>query len=151
MKVLKVFSLVLILFLVGCSKEKYIVCNVDINNDLQDYSNIGAYKIYYKNNYVTKIEKQEKYISKDKDVIKYFKDYKELEYYDLNDKYGGITYNINDIENGIKISSNFDFKLIDVNSMAKDGKIDRDFVILGKLTLGGIKSIYKSRGAVCEE
>ena len=151
MKKLRVLILILILFITGCSKEKYIVCNINIENNIQKYSNIGTYKVYYKNNFVTKIEKQEKYISKDNEVIKYFKEYKELEYYDLNDKYGGVNYTIEDIENGIKISSKIDFKIIDVNKMAKEGKIDRDFVISKKLTLGGIKSIYKSKGAICKE
>ena len=151
MRILKIFSLVLVLFLVGCSREKYIVCKVDIKNDIQNYSNVGTYKIYYKKSFVTKIEKQEKYISKDKDVIDYFRNYKELEYYDLNDKYGGISYNLKDIKDGIEISSNFDFKTINVKYMAREGKIDRDFVISGKLTLSGIKSIYESRGATCKE
>lgn len=150
MKILKVFSLPLILMLVGCGKEKVIVCNTDINNNVQNYKTTGVYKIYYNDNYVTKIEKNEKYTSDDNSMIEYFYESKSLEYFDLSDKYGGVTYNIEKLKDEIDIKSNIDLKEFDLNRLSKDGKIDKDYIINGRLTLNGLKRIYKSKGIVCE-
>ena len=149
MKVLKVISLLLVFMLFGCGKKNYITCTINVNNDIENYKNIGTYKIYYNNSFVTKIEKEENYISDETFIIDYFAESKELEYYDLNDRYGGLLYNINKLEKKVSIKSTLNFKEFDLKSMVKDGKIDRDYVINGRLTTIGIKRIYESRGAIC--
>lgn len=149
MKVLKFLPLILLLLLTGCSKEKYIICTSSINNKVENYSLVGNYKIYYKGDFVTSIKKDETYTSDDKKILDYFYEYKDLEYYDLSDKYGGVSYNIDYTDNSIKINSNINLKEVDINSMVKNGKIDKDYVISGKLTLNGLKRTYKDRGINC--
>ena len=41
----KIIRLIFILFLVGCSND-YITCNIEVNNNIQDYNMIGEYKIH---------------------------------------------------------------------------------------------------------
>ena len=146
----KIISIIFILFIVGCGKKDYITCNIDIDNNIQNYTMNGTYKIYYDNNYVTKVEKYEKYISPDKTVIDYFDEYKNLEYYNLNDLYNGFIYKINKKENSVEIDVNIDFNSVNIKQMVKDKKIDKDYVISNKLTTSGIVKFYESKGAKCD-
>ena len=145
----KIISLIFILFLVGCSND-YITCNIEVNNNIQDYNMIGEYKIHYKGNYVTKIKEQEKYISSNKNTLNYFEESKKLDYYNLNDLYGGYTYTISNSDGSINFSSIIDMELVDIKKMVKDKKIDKDYVISNKLTTSGIVKIYESKGAICD-
>lgn len=150
----KVFiSILFITFflLVGCTKEKSFNCKIDIYNEVDEYKLIANYKIYYKNTEVLKIEKEEKYISDNEKTLKYFNEYKKLEYENLNNLYGEVLYNISDSDNEVIINSTIDMEKLDVKKMKKDKYIDRDYVINNRLTTGGIKDLYENRGAICED
>ncbi|MBR6690675.1 MAG: hypothetical protein IKL65_05030 [Bacilli bacterium] len=149
-KLLKILCFMFVLFLVGCSKERYIVCKVNVNNDIQDYNMTGTYKIYYNNSYVTKIEKEEVYTSSDLDIIEYFNEAKNLEYYNLNDLYSGYIYTIKKDNESVKLNITVDMNLVDIKKMIKDKYLDKDYVISNKLTTSGIVKIYESRGAICD-
>lgn len=149
-RILKLFSCLVILLLVGCSKDKYIYCDIKIDNDTQSYEMTGTYKIYYNNNYVTKIEKKEKYISSDSAVLKYLEEVNSLDYYNLNDLYGGFFYTIDSNKDNIQVDAVIDFDLLDVRKMVKNKILDKDYVISDQLTTSGIVKIYESKGAVCD-
>lgn len=134
----------------GCSKKDYITCNVQIDNDIQNYTMTGIYKIYYDNNYVTKIEKEEKYISQDKTMVDYFNESKSLEYYNLNDLYNGFEYKIDSNDTSVSIGVNIDLSLVDIKKMVKNNYLDKNYVINNKLTTSGIVKIYESKGAICD-
>ena len=146
----KIIVLIIALFLVGCTKEEMITCNIEVDNDLQNYTMKGIYNIYYKDNYVTKIEKKEQYISPNEDVITYLNDSKNLEYYNLNDLYGGYTYEIKNSETALAITSKIDLSLVDLKKMEQDKKIDKDYVVGNRLTTSGIVRVYESKGAICD-
>jgi len=146
----KIIIVMFTLLLVGCRKEQYTICNIDINNNVQNYKVTGEYKIYYKDNYVTKIEKNEKYETFDKHIIDYLNEAKRLEYYNLNDLYGGITYDINLSDNIIYLSSTINMESVDVNNMVKNKYLDENYVVSNKLTISGIKYFYESKGAICD-
>ena len=145
----KLISIIFILFLVGCSKGKYLTCDIDVENNIQNYVMTGTYKIYYDNNYVKKIEKKEKYISSDRSIINYFDEYKNLEYYNLKDLYGGIEYKINKNETSVNLNVNINLDLVDIKNMLKNGYINKDYIISNKLTTSGIVKFYESKGAKC--
>lgn len=145
----KIISLVFILFLVGCSKNNYITCSLEQENKIQNYIATGEYKIYYKDKYVTKIEKLEKYISTDQTVLNYFQESKKLEYYNLNDLYGGYDYNIKNNGEFVLINTFIDTSLVDFKKMVKNQYIDKNYVISNKLTTSGIIKKYESIGAIC--
>ena len=130
----KIILTIFVLFLVGCSKNEYITCNIDINNKVENYNMNGVYKIYYKDNFVTSIEKKETYISSDETMINYFNEVNNLEYYNLNDLYGGVSYEISSDETSVNLDVNINLELLDIKKMVKDNKIDKDYVISNKLT-----------------
>lgn len=146
----KIIILIFTLFLVGCSKEEMFTCNIEIDNNIQNYTMKGIYTIYYKDNYVTKIEKKEQFISPVEEVINYLNESKSLEYYNLNDLYGGYTYTINHNETSVAITSKIDLSLADLKKMEQDKKIDKDYVINNRLTKSGIVRVYESKGAICD-
>lgn len=146
----KIISLIFILFLVGCSKEEYITCNIEVDNDLQNYTMTGTYKIYYDGSYVTRIEEQEMYVSSDQTMIDYFIESKNLDYYNLNDLYGGYTYTIKSSETSVSLSATIDVSLVNIKQMVNDQKIDEDYVISNRLTTSGIVKTYESKGAICD-
>lgn len=145
----KILLLVLLIFISGCSNNKYYICNIDVENNQQNYTLNGKYIIYYDDNFVTKIEKEEKYISNDVTIIEYFNEYKNLDYDNLNNLYGGFTYTIDKLENRILINSTIDLNNVDIKKMIKNGYLDNDYVISNKLTVSGAKYFYKSKGAIC--
>ena len=145
----KIIGLILVFFLAGCS-NKYISCDIEVENNVQNYNMTGSYKIYYKDNYVTKIEKNEKYISNDKDVISFFEESKNLEYDNLNDLYKGYTYSMKGYDTSVFVDVLIDMELVNLKQMVSDKQIDKDYVINGKLTTSGIVRFYESKGAICD-
>ena len=146
----KIFLPIFVLFLVGCSKNEYITCNIDIHNKIENYNMNGVYKIYYKDNFVTSIEKKETYISSDETMIDYFNESNNLEYYNLSDLYGGVSYEINSDETSVNLDVNINLELLDIKKMVKDNKIDKDYVMSNKLTKSGMVKFYESKGAICD-
>lgn len=148
-KIVKVIIVLFVIFITGCSKEKYITCNIDLINTEQNYSLKSIYIIYYKDNYVTKIEKEDIYESKNKEVLEYFSEYKKLEYTNFNDLYGGYNFNIDVIDNKVTVKTNIDFTIVDINKMVLNGDLYKDYVISNKLTTSGAKEYYEAKGAEC--
>ena len=146
----KVVLLLIIVLLTGCSKDEYFTCKIDLNNEQMKYQLNAIYKVYYKNSYVTKIEKNEIYETKNEDTYKYFNETKNLEYLNLNNLYGGIIHTIKLKENKVILNATFDMNVIDIKKMVKDKYIDSDYIIGNNLTVGGIKNIYKEKGANCD-
>ena len=150
MKILRIFPMLLIFFMVGCGNEKEMDCNLTVNNPFSAYTSVQNYKICYKGDFVTSIDKQENYISDDNNTIEYFYESRELEYYDLSDKYGGVIYKVEKGNNNVSLTANINLGLLDINKMVKDGKIDKDYVVNGKLTITGLKKIYEKKGFTCK-
>lgn len=147
----KVFiSILLLVLLTGCS-DKYFECNKNIYNEMQDYELNAKYKVYYENSFVTKIEKEEIYISDNIDTLNYFNEYKKLEYENVNNLYGEVIYSINRSENKITIYSTIETELLNIKKMKNNKYIDSEAVINNKIATGGIKNIYKAQGFTCED
>lgn len=146
----KIISFIFILFLVGCNKKDFITCDIEVDNKLKNYTMSGTYKIYYNDNYVTNIEEKEIYISSDKEIIEYFYESKDLDYYNLNDIYKGYNYDIKKDDTSVSITSNIDMSLVNIKKMLKNKEIDKDYVISNKLTTSGAVKIYESKGAICD-
>ena len=147
----KIIVMIVILVLCGCSKDKYYVCTSNINNDIQKYDLIATYKIYYEKNFVTKIEEEEVYYSKKEETLNYFYEYKNLDYKNLNNLYGGITYDLILKKDRVKLNSSLDFSKINIKKMLKNKYLVKDYVVSNKLTTSGATYIYESKGAICEE
>ena len=147
----RIIILILLLVITGCSSDKSFICKMDIENDIQDYKLDGTYTIYYKDSYVTKIEKIEKYNSTNQDTLDYLDEYLNLDYENLNRKYNGYTYDVLLSEDYVRLESVIDMNLVDVKKMKKDNYIEEDYVIGENITTSGIKYFYEQKGAICEE
>ncbi len=145
-----VISIFLIVFLTGCSKEKYVTCTNNVVNTNENYVLNSTIKLYHKNDKVTKIIVSEDYMSSDKNVLKYLKDYKNLYYENENDLYGGYTFEIKEKENHIILDMNINLNNLNIKKMVNDGKLDKYYTKQNTLTLTGAKYYYSSKGAVCE-
>lgn len=141
--------LLITILLCGC-KNKYITCNINITNDTMEYTLNGEYKIYYKNSYVKKISKYEEYKTSNRDTLNYLKVGKDLELNSLNDKYSGYTYEVVSDKKSVKINIEINLEDVDVKQMVKDYYLDEYYVNNDKLTLGGTRLFYESKGAICE-
>lgn len=151
MKPLKImFLLVVFICMSGCGNEKYFVCTIDLDNSNENYSLNATYKVYYDGNYVTKIEKNDYYSSNDLTVLDYFKEYKTLEYDNLNGLYGGFDYSVDLNENDLIFNTTINLEDVDIKKMLSNGDINSDYVVSNKLTTSGIKYLYKAKGAICE-
>jgi hypothetical protein len=115
-----------------------------------EYHLSATYKVYYKNSYVTKVEKNEIYETDNEDTYNYFNEAKDLEYQNLNNLYGGIIHNISLKENKVILDAIIDMSIADIKKMIKNKYIDIDYVIGNNLTVGGIKNIYKEKGIICD-
>ena len=152
MKIIKILIFVcLLLILSGCKSKEYMECKIDLQNSLDNYSLTAVYKIYYEKSFVTKIVKEEKYVTSDPSKLDYINEYQSLDYYNLSDRYGGVEYNIKLEKDKLIINANIDLKKFDIKAMVKDGNIDKDYVISNRLTKGGIKRFYESKGAICKD
>lgn len=145
----KIFIIICILLLTGCNKEEYFTCTTNLYNETQQYKLKAFYKIYHENSFVTRIEKEEIYTSFNKNTLNYFNEYKNLEYSNLNNLYGGFTYNVDLKDDEVKLNVTIDMSLVDIKKMLKDDYIDSNYVVSNKLSTAGVKNIYKEKGAIC--
>lgn len=149
----KKFNMLIIfifLLLVGCSKEKYTVCNLKLSDKNFGYNLNSTYKVYYDNNYVKKIDKKEVYSSQNEEVLNYFFDLKLIDYNNLNDLYGGYEFSIEQNKSSIIINTIIQLDKVDIKRMLKDGYIDNNYVVSNKLTVSGLKYLYQSKGFICD-
>lgn len=147
----KIFIYLFLLFLMtGCSKVEMITCDTVLYNEIEEYKLKAKYNIYHENNFVTKIEKEEIYESEKDSTLEFFEVSKELEYKNLRDLYGGTIYLVKNKKDKIVINVVMDLNELNIKQMVKDKYIDKDYVVAGKLTTGGIKKIYESKGAICK-
>lgn len=145
----KILILLTLILLSGCSKEEYFECKIDLDNKIENYHLNATYKVYYKDSFVTRIEKKEIYISDDEEILDYFNEYKNLEYKDLNDLYGSYIYKIKYEDEKVIMNADIDMKNTDIKKMLKNKYLSKDYVVSNKLTTGGIKLFYESKGAKC--
>lgn len=151
MKVLlKMFCLISILFLVGCGRDKYKTCNMNITNKSQEYTQNSNYKVYYRGKYVTKIVKYDNYMTDNEVTLDYLVQSKKLELADFSDVYGGLEYNVALDENNIKIQAIIDMSKVDIDKLKVNDYLDYDYVSSDRLTLTGAKYFYEAKGFTCD-
>ena len=150
MKLKVCFLIVLCILLSGCGKNNYFYCKINVENNLEGYKLKGTYKITFKGNFVTYIEKKETYTSDDTDIISYFRQAKDLEYSNLLNNYGGVEYKVTNSERITQIEAKINVDKMDIKQLSKDGLIDKDYVTSNKISINGIKHIYEAKGAVCD-
>ena len=108
------------------------------------------YSIYYDGDYVTKTVSIEKVTSKNKDILKQYKE----AYEKVFSNYKDIDYYENEVEqkgNTVSSVTVVDYKKVDVNKIIEiEGKEDNIFDEDGKVKKDTLVSFYKKYGVVCK-
>lgn len=143
----KIILCFILLFMLSGCKEDYKICKVNLKNNIENYTLESEYKIYYKNSFVTKIEKEEVYKSTSKEKIKYLEEINKLV---LNNYNSGYTYDIKKEDNKLIINTNIDTNTIDINQLIDSGQFDQNYIVSNKITLSGLVKYYESKGAACD-
>lgn len=144
----KIVIIIILLISCGCAKE-HTICKSHIKNAKQNYESYTTYDIKSHNNYVKHVTINEKYKSKDQNVLDYFDSYLKLTYLTLKEEYGYITYQVKNTKNSIEYLIDIDYDKTNIKEMVKDGYLNKDYVINNQITRNGLIKQYESKGAKC--
>lgn len=147
---MKKIVVLICLLLCGCS-SKYVTCTSETNNSTQGYHSKISYKIYYKNEKVTKTIIKGEYTSDVSDLASYFNTYLKTNYEYLNNTYSGYEFSKEKIDNGVKYNVVIDYSKVDLAKMIEDNEIDKNYVKNDNLTLSGALEMYEKLGATCTD
>lgn len=150
-----IFVFIGIIFICGCQKttigQNVTKCTLDNDQSKSGYKVKTTYKIYSKNDIVTKVDTNEILTSENTTIIKYFDDLYKKQYKSENDKYGGYTYDVKTDKNKVILNVTINYNKIDLDSYIKDNSAMKSYVNKdNKMTLKGIKTMYESLGAKCK-
>lgn len=152
-KVLKVIVIsILMMFLVGCDSKKEVVKTCTLEKSVSGYSLNSTYKIYATGNEVKKVETEEVVTSDNESVRSYFETQLNNSYSAASKTYGGYTYDVTNKDNKVTSKVTIDYEKMDLDKFIKDNASIKQFLNKkNKVTLDGVKSIYSTLGATCEE
>ena len=153
---LKVFvALLTVAVLCGCgtsNEEKVVKCTSsqkDLNNG---YELKSEYTIYAQGDVVKSVKTKEVVTSDQESILSYFQTTLNTTYENFNKEYGGYTYEVVKEENTVTSNVEIDYTKMDLDKFSKDqSSIKSAMNDNNELTLDGMKSMYKSLGATCEE
>ncbi len=150
-KMFFVFGLIICFFISGCGKKEIITkCNMKSDQSLSGYFIESNYKVYSKKNVVTKVEINEEISSEKSDVLSNFKSMYESQYDSNNNRYGGYSYKMSEKDGKLIIDLTIDYSKMNIEKFVSDNAAFSDYLEDNKLTLDGIKKMYKTSGIVCE-
>lgn len=148
------FIFIMCITLCACGKskkEKVTTCKLESNQESSGYKLEATYKIYSKNDVVTKVDTEEIIISDKEDVLNSFESSLKTQYKNNNDLYGGYDYDISKEDNKVTSKVVINYNKMDLDKFIDNNSAMKNFVNnSNKLTLDGAKKIYSSVGAKCE-
>lgn len=157
-KVVYIFIASLLVFtLTGCGsstskEEKILNCTATMNNVADGYNLNTEYKVTYIGDVVKRIELVESATSNDPEVIDYLETYLNTYYTNLNNAYGGYTWNIEKSYNKLVSNTVMDYTKINLNKYVTDLPNMKYYLNdNNELTIQGVKTMYSSIGATCED
>ena len=132
-RVFVLLCILILIFISGCKKkvsteELFKVCSTKSNSKESSYKIQSEYKIYGKDNLVTKIEKEETVISDDEEMLKYFEEYLSVSYSNLNEKYGGYRNTILKENNRVVSNTTILLSGFDLKEYANDNEVMKNYV-----------------------
>lgn len=141
-----------IIFLVtGCTPlknvEKSMTCSRSMNqNDMRTNLN---YKVFYKNNYVTRVKSEESIETSSTSTLNTYKEqiekiyspYKDIKFYQYN-----VTINGNKLVSTVDIN----YEKIDTKKLIEIDSANSQLIKNGKVKLSDVRSLYEQLGATCK-
>lgn len=141
----------IILFVSGCAKTQVTVCTNVNDQSKSGYKSTTTYKIYYKNDIVTKVDSEEILTSQNNTYIKYFEDLNKKQYETQNKAYGGYTYDVKAEKEKVISKLTIDYTKVNMNKFIEDNSAMKSYVNKdNKFTIDGAKTMYESLGATCK-
>lgn len=155
-KVLKLLSVLLVVTLLcGCGatkEEKIVKCSLSKKDTINGYELKSDYNITAAGNIVKKVETKEVITSDTASVLDYFETTLNTTYEKFNKEYGGYTFTIKKEENTVVSDVSIDYAKMNLEKLSKDDSgMKAAMNGNNELTLDGIKAMYKSLGATCED
>lgn len=141
-----------IIFLVtGCTSlkniEKSMTCSRSMNqNDMRTNLN---YKVFYKNNYVTRVKSEESIETSSTSTLNTYKEqiekiyspYKDIKFYQYN-----VTIDGNKLVSTVDIN----YEKIDTKKLIEIDSANSQLIKNGKVKLSDVRSLYEQLGATCK-
>lgn len=142
-----ILALFILLFYLIFSTKKT-VCTFESNQ--KDYQISTKYKIYSKNDLVTKVISKSIVESSSTKVLKEMEQNINKQYKILNDKYSGYDYKVKVRDKKLISVIKIDYKKYNMKDFIRENGAMRAYVNINKqYTLDGAKEYYKSIGATC--
>lgn len=155
-RVLRLFAVLFMVgVLCGCSlnsKERIIKCIGSQKNLQNGYEIKSEYNIYAQGNTVNKVKTKEAVTSDQDSILGYFETTLNSTYEKYSKEYDGYKYEI--VKDGNTVTSNveIDYSKMDMKKFVQDNTVAKSYVNDdSKFTVDGLKRMYKSAGATCEE
>ena len=151
MKKISFLFIVIIFLLTGCNNGKLtFTCNIKTIQEANGYTLTSKYKVYSKNNIVTKVVINEVIKTDNEKIIDSFKSILENQYKGANDKYGGYTYKIKKEKGKLISSSTMNFKKMNMKSFITDNNMKEFSNKDNQITIKKMKEYYEGLGAKCK-
>lgn len=142
----------MLLLLTGCGeKTGTIKCTLEQDQSSLGYTLNSEYNINYKGDLVESVETKEIVKSDSKEVLESFETTLNETYGQLDKKYGGYDFKVTNKDGQVVSDVKIDYNKMDIKQYASDEPTLKSFVKDDKLTVEGLKSMYKTLGATCEE
>lgn len=138
----------------GCSgdKEQEVSCTVSKNDTVNGYSLESTYDIYATNDVVKTVKTKEVVTSDKEEVRSLFEKQFKTTYEKMDKEYGGYDVKITNKDNKVTSDVTIDYTKVNLKKLTKDEPSMKNIMTDDKeFTLEGIKQLYESMGAICEE
>lgn len=156
-KILKLIAVLLIItVLCGCGinseEEKVIKCTGSQKNLANGYEIKSEYNIYAKGDVVKSVRTKETVTSEQESILNYFETTLNSTYEKYNSEYGGYKYEITKDGNIVTADVEIDYSKMDIEKFGNDNTVLKNYMNgNNELTVVGLKTMYKSFGATCED
>lgn len=154
--IVKVFAaLIVVTLLCGCGaqeKERVIKCTTSQNNLANGYEIKSEYNIYAKGDVVKSVKTKETVTSDQEAILNTFETTLNSTYGTYSKEYGGYKYEIVKDNNMVTSNVEIDYTVMDLARFANDNSVLKNYMNdNNELTVDGLKTMYKSLGATCED
>lgn len=154
--IVKVFAaLIVVTLLCGCGaqeKERVIKCTASQNNLANGYEIKSEYNIYAKGDVVKSVKTKETVTSDQESILSYFQTTLNTTYEQYNNEYSGYKYEITKDGNKVTADVEIDYSKMDIEKFGNDNTVLKNYMNgNNELTVVGLKTMYKSFGATCED
>lgn len=154
--IVKVFTaLIVVTLLCGCGaeeKERVIKCTASQSDLTNGYQIKAEYNIYAKGDVVKSVKTKEVVTSDQEAILNAFETTLNSTYETYSKEYGGYNYEIVKDNNTVTSNVEIDYSIMDLTKFANDNSVLKNYMNdNNELTVDGLKTMYKSLGATCED